>query len=81
MFTCKTDFSGLEEKRNEEKEWSEDMLKLSTRGQIIHFEYIDGFREEWVALSNDGFFEGDSPEDVVGQTKKAIDEKKIGRNE
>lgn len=43
--------------------------------QTIQFGYLEGLGE-WVATCDEGFFEGDSPEDVVAQAKKAIDERK-----
>lgn len=44
------------------------------KGQIIQFGYVDGLGE-WVAICDEGFFEGETPEDVVDQAKKAIDGK------
>ena len=46
------------------------------KGQIIQFGYLEGLGE-WVALCDEGFFEGETPEDAVGEAKKAIDGKEV----
>ena len=42
------------------------------KGQKIQFGYMEGLGE-WVALCDEGFFEGSTPEEAVDQAKKAID--------
>lgn len=43
------------------------------KGYTIQFGYVEGLGE-WVAICDEGFFEGETPEDVVVQAKNAIDE-------
>lgn len=52
----------------------EGHAEIEYKGYTTQFGYIDGLGE-WVATCNAGFFEGETPEEVVEQAKKIIDEK------
>ncbi len=51
----------------------EGHAEVEYKGIRIQFGYMEGLGE-WVAICDEGFFEGETPEDVVEQAKNAIDE-------
>lgn len=47
--------------------------ETSYKGQSIRFCYMEGLGV-WIAICDEGFFEGETPEEAVEDAKKAIDE-------
>lgn len=49
------------------------------KGHRIRFGFVEGLGE-WVALSDRGYYEGETPEEAVDKAKQAIDDKERKEN-